>query len=112
MKTFVLMTKFSSQGAGVVEVGSKLQGRARTGRAWIEQIKQACPEVRFKSHYALLGQWDFMDIYDAPDEESAAKVSLISRSHGACQVESWLAIPYDKVLKIHEEIEQDQAEDS
>jgi len=112
VKTFILMTKFSGKDAGLVEVGSKLQGRARMGRSWIDHIKATCPKVKFLAHYALLGHWDFMDIYEAPDEETAAKVSLIVRSGGAHQVESWLAIPYEKVVKLlSEDIEDSDLRD-
>jgi uncharacterized protein with GYD domain len=54
--------------------------------------------VKFLAHYALLGPHDFLDIYEAPDEESAAKVSMISLSGGAVSAESWVAIPYKKFL--------------
>jgi len=75
MKTYVLMTKLSTMYAG------KMKEHAEVGRNWLEQVKEKCPEVKFISHYALLGEYDFMDIYEAPDEETAAKVSLISRSN-------------------------------
>jgi uncharacterized protein with GYD domain len=104
VKTFVMMTKLAASDAHLVEVGSRMQGHARQGRAWIEQIKERCPEVKFKAHYALLGYWDYMDIYEAPDDETAAKVSIISRSHGAHQVESWIAIPAERILKLTEDI--------
>lgn len=104
MKTFVMMTKLASSDALLVDLGSRMQGHARKGRAWVEQIKEKCPEVKFKAHYALLGYWDYMDIYEAPDDETAAKVSIISRSHGAHQVENWVAIPADRILKLTESI--------
>lgn len=103
MKTFVLMTKLASQDAPLTEIGAKLADRSRSGRAWLEEIKQKCPEVHFKSHYALMGYWDSMHIYEAPDEEAAAKVSLLTRRYAA-QVESWLAMPYEKILQLTEEI--------
>ncbi len=56
------------------------------------------------SHYALLGRYDFLDIYEAPDEETAAKVSMISLSEGAFQSESLFAIPYKSFLALTEEI--------
>jgi len=105
MKTFVLMTKLASREANLVEVGVKMQNRSRDCKEWLAEIKQKCPEVVFKAHYALLGHWDFMDIYEAPSEESAAKVSLISRSYGAHVVESWLAIPSERLQKITSELE-------
>jgi hypothetical protein len=45
-----------------------------------------------------------MDIYEAPDERTAAKVSLLTRSYVSAQVESWLAIPYEQIMEMTEEI--------
>jgi uncharacterized protein with GYD domain len=105
MQTYVLMTKMSSKDAGLVEVGSKLRDRANGAREWVDQVKALCPQVRFLAHFALLGHWDFMDIYEAPDEDTAAKVSLLSRAYGAHTVESWTAIPYERIMQLTEEIE-------
>ena len=58
----------------------------------------------FIEHFALLGKYDFLDIYEAPDEESAAKVSMISLSNGAFQAESLVAIPYKRFLELTEKI--------
>jgi uncharacterized protein with GYD domain len=98
VKTFILMTKLSP------EVSKKIKDRAELGRAWLEEVKEKCPEVKFKAHYALLGSYDFLDIYEAPDEETAAKVSMISLSNGAFNAESWTAIPYKRFLKLTEEV--------
>lgn len=98
MKTFILMTKLSP------EVSRQLKDRAKLGRTWLDQVKEKCPEVRFLSHYALLGNYDFLDIYEAPDEETAAKVSMISLSNGAFQAESWTAIPYKRFLELAQEV--------
>jgi len=112
MKTFVMMTKVARHDANLVEVGAKLQDRARNALAWLDEIKAQCPEVRFIAHYALLGHWDFMDIYEAPDEETAVKVSIISRSYGAHQIESWPAIPFDRIVKLTDEMGQRQKPDN
>ncbi|NIW78259.1 MAG: GYD domain-containing protein, partial [Calditrichae bacterium] len=53
---------------------------------------------------ALLGPYDFLDIYEAPDEETAAKVSMISLANGALQAESWTAVPYKRFLELSKEI--------
>ena len=98
MKTYILMTKFSTDFTG------KMEDREKLGRNWLEQVKKSCPEVKFISHYALLGEYDFMDIYEAPDEETAAKVSMISRKNGAFQAQSWTAIPYKRFLDLINEI--------
>lgn len=98
MQTFILLTKLSP------EASKQVKDRAKLGRAWLDQVKQKCPEVNFISHYALLGEYDFLDIYEAPNEETAAKVSLISLSNGAFQAKSLIAIPYKQFLKLAEEI--------
>ncbi len=98
MKTFILMTKLGP------EVSKMMKDRAKLGRAWLQEVKEKCPEVKFKAHYALLGSYDFLDIYEAPDEETAAKVSMISLSNGAFNAESWTAIPYKRFLKLTEEV--------
>ena len=98
MQTFVLMTKLSS------EVSKQMKSRPEIGHTWLEQVKEKCPDVKFISHYALLGTYDFMDIYEAPNAESAAKVSMISMENGALQAESWTAIPYKRFLELTKEI--------
>jgi len=98
MKTFVMLTKLSP------ETSRLMKERAKLGRQWLDHVKKKCPEVKFIAHYALLGHYDFLDIYEAPDEETAAKVSMISLSNGAFQAESLAAIPYKRFLELAEEI--------
>ncbi|RKX24925.1 MAG: GYD family protein [Candidatus Zixiibacteriota bacterium] len=108
MKTFVLMTKMCPQNADIIEVASKLKNRVRKESQWLADVKSKCPDVKFLGHYALLGQWDFMDLYEAPDEETAAVVSLLSRAAGAHQVESWVAIPNNRLMEIADTIAPDE----
>lgn len=98
MQTFVLMTKLAP------EMSKQVKDQEKIGREWLEQVKKKCPEVNFVAHYALLGPYDFLDIYEAPDEETAAKVSLISLQSGAFLAESWVAIPYKRFIELAEEI--------
>jgi uncharacterized protein with GYD domain len=86
------------------ETSKLMKERAKLGRQWLDHVKKKCPEVKFIAHYALLGHYDFLDIYEAPDEETAAKVSMISLSNGAFQAESLAAIPYKRFLELAEEI--------
>jgi uncharacterized protein with GYD domain len=77
MSNYILLTKLAP------EVSKQMKDRAQIGRAWLDQVKEKCPEVKFLSHYALLGDYDFIDIYEAPNEETAAKVSMIGLQNGA-----------------------------
>lgn len=98
MPTFILLTKLSSQSLG------DLHQRESVGRSWFEEVKAKCPDVKWIDHYALLGPYDFMDIYEAPDTEAAAKVSMITMSKGAVKAESWGAVPYRKFLEIAKQL--------
>lgn len=81
-----------------------MKDRAKIGRTWMDQVREKCPEVKFLAHYALLGQYDFLDIYEAPDEEIAAKVSMISQANGALHAQSLIAIPYKRFVELTHEI--------
>jgi uncharacterized protein with GYD domain len=94
MTTYILATKLSP------ELTRDVKKRAEIGRKWLVKVKKNCPEVKFIAHYALLGPYDFLDIYEAPDERSAAKVSMISLSGGAVAAESWTALPYKEFLDL------------
>ena len=100
MPTYVLMTKLSPA------VLCDPRGRKAVGKEWKKLVDRACPGVRWLNHYALLGRYDFMDIYEAPDEATAHKVSLLSLTSGATSAESWPALPYEQFLAIADSVEQ------
>jgi uncharacterized protein with GYD domain len=100
MPTFVLMTRISAE--ALQDAGD----RRESGKRWLNKVQTACPQVKWLAHYALLGPYDYMDIYEAPDVETAHRVSLISRASGAISAESWQAMPYDLFLKLLEEVQE------
>ena len=98
MPTFILMTRLAP------DTLKDAEGRRASGKEWMQKVKGSCPEVKWIAHYALLGPYDFMDIYEAPDVRTAQKVSLISRSEGALTAESWEAMPYESFLDLMKEV--------
>ncbi len=94
MAVYILVTKFSP------ELMKDIKKREELGQRWREAVHRNCPSVRFKDHYAILGRYDFIDIFEADNEEEAAKVALISMVHGATFAETWTAIPYKRFLDI------------
>ena len=98
MPRYVLMTRLAP------EVLHDANVRRATGRQWLNRVKEACPEVEWIEHYALLGPYDFMNVYEAPDAETAQKVSLLSRAEGAVSAESWQALPYERYLHALQDI--------
>ena len=99
MQTYFLATKLSP------ESSRDPKAIRDNGQAWIEAVHRNCPEVKFHGHFALFGQYDFISIYEAPDLETAAKVSVISMSLGALKAESWPAIHYTDYAAMLESIE-------
>jgi len=99
MSTYVLMTRVAPETLHDARV------RRAMGKTWLDKVKQACPDVKWIAHYALLGRYDFMDIYEAKDIETAHRVSLISRAEGAVIAESWPALPYEKYLGLMEAVQ-------
>ncbi|MHA1968907.1 MAG: GYD domain-containing protein [Candidatus Hodarchaeales archaeon] len=78
---YILATKFDD---------IDLQKRREQGEKWYQLVKEKVPNIRWISHYAILGPYDFLDIFEAANEAEAAKVSLLSRSTGATVAESWI----------------------
>ena len=86
MPTFVLMTKLAPESL------HDAKGRRAMGKEWLQKVRQACPDVKFLAHYALLGPYDSMDIYEAPDVETAHKVSVITGGPGTGKTSVALAL--------------------
>lgn len=99
MPTFALLTKLSAETCG------HLDSKEDMGRTWYGKIKQSCPGVRWLHHFAVLGPYDFMDIYEAESEEEAAKVSMITLANGAAEAMNWTLLPYQRYLSIIKDLE-------
>jgi uncharacterized protein with GYD domain len=61
-----------------------------------EQIASNCPEVVWISNYALFGAYDYLDIFRAPDIETAMQVAMLVRSFGEAATEVWPALEWKK----------------
>jgi len=94
MGLYVLMTKLTP------EISGDLKRREAIGKEWKKKVDKICPDVKWVAHYALLGPYDFMDIYEASSDETAAKVSMITRANGALSVESWPAMHWSHFVDI------------
>ena len=101
MQTYILLTKLTPKAS------EQLKERDRTSHEWYKKVKEACPDVKFKAHYALLGQYDFLDIYEAQDEETAAKISMISKMDGALYAETLIAIEHKKYIELVNNLEEE-----
>lgn len=99
MALFVLMTKMTP------EISGDLKRREALGKEWKKKVDMLCPDVKWVAHYALLGPYDFMDIYEADSMETASKVSLITRANGAVTAESWPAMQWSAFVDVTKELD-------
>jgi uncharacterized protein with GYD domain len=98
MPLFALMTRLTADAL------KDPDGRRAMGKVWLHKAKECCPNVRWIGHYAILGPYDFMDIYEAPDVETAHTISALSRAEGAVAAESWQLLPYEDFMKLLEKV--------
>ena len=64
MPTYVLMTKLSPSTVHAPK------GRKPAGQQWQKKVEREVPGIRWISHYALIGPYDFSDAYEAPEDRN------------------------------------------
>jgi len=56
--------------------------------------------VKILAQYGLLGQYDFVNIVEAPSDEVAAKLAIHLSARGGLQTLTLTAIPLDKLIQV------------
>lgn len=90
MATYVMLTRLTPESVKLPADLRKLE------RAVAEHVRKECPQVKWVASYAILGPCDYLDVFEAPDEETAARVVMIVRSYGHAQTETWTAVPWER----------------
>ena len=90
MGTYILLTRVSPESMTRPDRLRKLEKEVKN------RIKKHCPLVRWVSNYAVLGPYDYLDIFEAPDDLTASKAATIVRSFGHATTETWSAIPWER----------------
>jgi len=98
MATYVLLTKISPESMTSPQKLKKLEGEVKN------KIKKFCPRVKWISNYAVLGPYDYLDIFEAPDDLTASTVATIIRSFGHATTETWTAIPWNRFKSMVEKL--------
>lgn len=96
MHIYILATKLQNP--------DLVKKRKEQGEKWLKLVREKVPDIKWIAHYAILGPYDFLDVFEVKNEKEAAKVSLLSRSAGATLAESWTAIPYKEFLELAEDL--------
>lgn len=94
MNTFMMFTRVSS---GAIKDRFSLEALEKEAA---RHIHEECKNVKWIASYAVMGPFDYVDIFTAPDIETATKVSLIIRTYGRSHSEIWPAMEWDKFKQL------------
>jgi uncharacterized protein with GYD domain len=98
MSTYVLLTRLAPDAIVEPQEMESLVAQMK------KQIAATCPTVRWQANYVLLGPYDYLDIFEAPNNETAAKVAVTVRSFGQATTEIWPATPWDEFRTVIAEL--------
>jgi uncharacterized protein with GYD domain len=90
MPTFIMLSTLTPEGVQTVKNNP---ARIREVNQEVEQLGAVV-----KAQWATLGHFDFVNIVDAPDEQTMARVSLELGSRGTARYETLPAIPIDDFI--------------
>ena len=90
MSTYIMLSTLTPEGVQTVKNNPQ---RIKEVNREIEQIG-----AKVVAQWATLGQFDFVNVVEAPDETTMSRVSLELGSRGTARYQSLAAIPIDDFI--------------
>ena len=90
MATFILLSSLTDAGAQTVKAEPN---RIRAVNRELERMG-----VHVVSQWAVLGPYDFVNVVEAPDNLTVARVSAVLASRGTVRIMTLPAIPIDEFI--------------
>ena len=90
MPTYIMLSTLTPEGVQTVKNNPT---RIKEVNRELEQLGASV-----KAQWATLGQYDFVNVVEAPDEQTMARVSLELGSRGTTRFETMVAIPIDDFI--------------
>lgn len=90
MPTYILLSKLTDDGAATLR---KNPSRVQEVNREIEKLG-----VKVREQYAVLGPYDFVNVVDAPDTATIARVSIELGARGSVQITTLAAIPLNEFV--------------
>jgi uncharacterized protein with GYD domain len=91
MATFLMLSTVGPDGASTL---TENPDRLKAVNSEVEAMG-----VKIVAQWALLGQYDFCTVIDAPDETAIARVALVLGSRGTLKTLTLSAIPIDEYIE-------------
>lgn len=90
MKTFIMLSTLSPEGVQTI----------KNNPSRIKEVNKEIEALGAKviDQWATLGRFDFINVVEAPDEKTIAKVSLELGSRGTATYETLAAVPVDEFI--------------
>jgi uncharacterized protein with GYD domain len=90
MPTYILLTTLTPQG---VQTLKSNPGRLREVNRDVEELG-----AKVTHQWATLGPFDFLNVVEAPDEKTIARVSVALGARGSANLQTVTAIPIEDFL--------------
>ena len=90
MATYILLSKLSTQG---VQTLKSNPDRLREVNKDVEELG-----AKVLHQWATLGEWDFVNIVEAPDLQTIARVSVALGARGSTKIETLPALSIEELL--------------
>jgi uncharacterized protein with GYD domain len=90
MPTYVMLSTLTPEGVQTIKNNPS---RIKEVNREIEQLGASV-----KAQWSVLGRFDFVNVVEAPDEQTMARISLELGSRGTAKYESLTAIPIDDFI--------------
>lgn len=92
MPIYVMLTNLTDEGRKVIKENP---GRIKEVNKEVEKMG-----VKVLSQYALLGEYDFVNILEAPDNKTIAKVAIELGSRGTLNTTTLAALSVDEFIEM------------
>jgi uncharacterized protein with GYD domain len=94
MATYIMLSSVTDEGAKTIKENA----------ARIKQVNKELEAlgVKVTAQYAVLGPFDFVNIVEAPDNATIARVSAELASRGSVKIQTLAAIPIDEFIAAFE----------
>ena len=90
MPTYIMLSTLTPEGVQTVKNNPQ---RIKEVNRELEQLGASV-----KAQWATLGHFDFVNVVEAPDEQTMSRVSLELGSRGTAKYETLVAIPIDSFI--------------